>query len=62
MKVKDVFSFGGFLKANNKRREDEAMNGAPAKPEEASSGGTMSQADFSYGPEGMRRKPKAKKD
>lgn len=63
----DIFKFGGFLKAINKKREQAAeSSSAPAKPEEGSQSTTqtgtvqptMSQADFLYGTEGMRRKRK----
>jgi len=60
----DIFKFGGFIKATNKKREAAAglIEPAAAKPEEGSQSGTvkptMTQAEFSYGSEGMRRKRK----
>lgn len=58
----DLFNFGGFIKNTNKRREKEAETPAEDKTESTESVpfGTMSQGDFSYGEEGMRRKPKPK--
>lgn len=57
-----IFNFGGFLKNTNKKREADAMPDEPvmkpvseestAPPKEG-----MSQSDFLYGTEGMRRKP-----
>lgn len=56
----DIFNFGSFLKNTNKRREEEAEKPSETKPstESQPSQGTMSQSDFLYGTEGMRRKEK----
>jgi len=56
----DFFKFGGFLKTTQKKREDEAgLNDKPQPKASEESQPSMTQSDFSYGPEGMRRvKPK----
>lgn len=60
----DVFKFGGFLRATNKKREKEAGLDEDAQPakqetqESSDSTKSMSQGEFSYGSEGMRRKRK----
>ena len=56
----DLFNFGGFIKNTNKRREKEAEGAVDTSKESTESAPeTMTQAEFSYGSEGMRRKPKA---
>jgi hypothetical protein len=61
----DIFKFGGFIKNNLKKREEATGLAEPvAEPEEGSQSATqsgtakptMTQAEFSYGSEGMRRK------
>lgn len=62
----DLFNFGGFIKNTNKRREkaaglteSESTSEDKTETTESVPKGTMSQSEFSYGSEGMRRKPKA---
>ena len=56
----DIFNFGGFLKNTNKKREEQAGVSTPNPKPSTESQPTMSQGDFSYGPEGARRiKPKS---
>ena len=56
----DIFNFGGFLKNTNKKREEQAGVSTPAPKPSDESQPTMTQGDFSYGPEGARRvKPKS---
>lgn len=54
----DIFKFGGFLKSTNKKREEAAEQAAPAKQDSTESQPSMSQSDFLYGTEGLRRKDK----
>lgn len=52
----DLLNFGGFIKKTLQRREAEAEKAPePAKQESTESQPSMSQGDFSYGPEGGRR-------
>ncbi|MCA3173573.1 MAG: hypothetical protein ING25_11065 [Burkholderiales bacterium] len=57
----DIFNFGGFLKKVNKDREEKAMPAEPTQKPSEESQPTMSQGDFSYGPEGYRRNKDKKK-
>lgn len=54
----DIFKFGAFLKGVNKKREESAEQAAPAKQDSTESQPSMSQSDFLYGTEGLRRKEK----
>lgn len=54
----DIFKFGSFLKNVNKKREESAEQAAPAKQDSTEAQPSMSQSDFLYGSEGMRRKEK----
>lgn len=56
----DLLNFGGFIKKTLQRREAEAEKPAEPKQESTESQPTMSQGDFSYGPEGMRKKKPTK--
>lgn len=58
----DLLNFGGFIKKTLQRREADAeKQPEPAKQDSTESQPTMSQGDFSYGPEGMRRVKKPNK-
>lgn len=59
--MSDMFNFGGFVKKTLKEREEKAGLNEQAQPSrKEAEKPTMTQAEFSYGPEGMTRQTKKK--
>lgn len=60
---KDIFKFNIFDQTRKKREQDAGLEPASDKKDEtgAQPAGGMSQADFSYGPTGITKKPKVPK-